>query len=160
MRRKDAPAMERMMAELAAFHKDKAVATAEHFIAYCLGAHRLNRAWIAFVGKAPVGFAVTYDWMNFVRGKPARTIDLLYVEKAFRGQGVGKSLVATIAQDSLKKGLLRLNVSAAKANAKANEFYKRLGFEKGVNRSHKYALEAPALSRLAKAKTLLPPKLG
>jgi ribosomal protein S18 acetylase RimI-like enzyme len=152
MRTKDAAAVTRMMKGLQAFHEDVSVTTAKHFLTYCLGTKALSKTWIACHGRAPVGFAVTHDWMNFVRAKPMRTMTLLYVEEKFRGLGVGQALVLALIKDAVAKGFLRLDTSAAKHNRQANDFYKKLGFQKRKAYSHHYAIEGAALLQLTKYK--------
>jgi GNAT superfamily N-acetyltransferase len=128
------------MEELAAYHGDKPAITAKHFEKYALGPKALSSILVAFSDGKPIGFAAFFDWMNFVRGTPVRTLDLLYVQQGFRGTGVGKLLVGRIASDALKNGIERLDTSAAKTNAAANACYKRLGFEQRNKPSNAYWL--------------------
>ncbi len=153
MRRADSPAVAVMMKKLAAHHGDKMEVSAEDFSRHCLGPGRLNQTWIAFSDNTPAGFATTYDWMNFARGIPVRTLDLLFVEAKFRGQKIGRMLVSAIARDCLKKGFPRLDVSALAENQEANQFYDKLNF---VNRDdgrqrHYYKLNLAGLKKLAHA---------
>ncbi len=150
MRREDAKAMARMMAGLQAYHGDKSVTKAQHFIDYCLGPKRLSNAWIAFAGKTPAGFAITSDRMNFVHAKPDRTLNLLYIEDGYRHNGIGTTLIARVAADSIKQGFLCLNISAAPNNRIANLAYRRLGFILNPRRQKKYKIEDSALRQLAK----------
>lgn len=153
MRRKDAAAVAKMMLELAAFHGDVSRTTPQHFIDHCLGAKKLGDAWIAFVDKKPAGFAVTYDWMNFVRVRKGRAIDLLYVKNGYRGQGIGAALIAAVAKDAVKKGIQRVNASAQARNKNANAFYKSLGFERS-HPSNRYGIDGKALKRLSEQKDI------
>ena len=150
MIRKDAKKLAEMMFELAAFHGDKSPTKAEHFIKYCLGAKKLGTAWVAFVGSEYAGFAVTYEWMNFVRANPGRALDLLYVRDEYRGRRVGHAIVSAIAEDALKKGITRINTSAVKTNKKAKAFYEKVGFDTRSNNSHRYVIEGDKLKRIAK----------
>lgn len=139
-----------MMRALAALHEDKAVVGAKEFVSFCLGAQALAKTHIAWIKNTPVGFAVSFDWMNFVRGFPVRTLDLLYISEKHRHLGIGRKLVATLAKDALRRGILRLDTSAAKKNAAANLFYKKLGFQKTAPTSNKYKIEGKAnLSHLS-----------
>ncbi|MGB9153525.1 MAG: GNAT family N-acetyltransferase [Alphaproteobacteria bacterium] len=145
--------MVKMMRGLQAFHGVACVTKAEHFSTYCLGPKALSKAWVAFNGSTPIGFAVARDWMHFPHAKLMRTIDLLYVEEGLRGCGVGKALIATMTKDALKKGVLRLGIGAAKSNRLANELYQTLGFQKGKPYTHQYGIEGKALLKLTKIKT-------
>ncbi|MDE2030471.1 MAG: GNAT family N-acetyltransferase [Alphaproteobacteria bacterium] len=144
--------MAKMMRALQIFHGDKSRATADHFVDYCLGAKKLNAAWIALADGMPAGFAVTRDWMNLVRAKPTRTLDLLYVEEKFRGCSIGTAIVSAIAAHALKQGFLRFDTSAATSNKGANVFYKSLGFEQTKHKSNRYAIDGAAMNRLAEQK--------
>lgn len=139
------------MRTLAALHGDKAVVGAKDFVSFCLGRQALAKTHVAWMKNEPVGFAVSFDWMNFVRGFPVRTLDLLYVSEKHRRFGVGRELVATLAKDALKKGILRLDTSASKKNPAANLFYKKLNFQKTSSASNKYKLAGKtSLARLAR----------
>ena len=141
MRRGDEVALSRMMARLAAFHGDKSVVSPQHFVDHCLKAGSPNTAWIATAQGKPVGFAITYDWMNFVRGHRVRTVDLLFVEAAFRGQGIGHALLDALTRDATRRGIGRIDVTAQKANKNANAFYRAYGFEKRpAPKNNRYAL--------------------
>jgi ribosomal protein S18 acetylase RimI-like enzyme len=150
MRRKDASTIARMMKGLAAFHGDESNVTAKHFVQYCLSRDKLSDAWIAFIGDKPAGFITTYDWINFHRLMKVRKIDLLYVEGAFRGLGVGAALIDKVIKDASLKKIKRIDIGASKKNRYANSFYSRLGFEKRVPYSNEYKIEGAALKKLSK----------
>jgi ribosomal protein S18 acetylase RimI-like enzyme len=150
MRRQNAKAVAKMMGGLQEFHGDKSLTKPQHFIDYCLGPRRLCRAWIAYAGKSPAGFAITSDRMNFVHAKPDRTLNLLYVEEAYRHSGIGSALIARVADDSIKQGFMRLNISASPSNRIANLAYRKLGFILNPRRQNKYKIEDSALRQLAK----------
>lgn len=135
-----------MMGKLARFHGDKPKATAAHFTRHAFGRAALSHVWIAFVGKQPIGFAATYDWMNFVRGKPTRTLDLLFVEETYRTQGIGQSLIKALAADANAKGFSRVVTSANKKNKAAQLCYLHLGFKEHKIMHKKYVIEDKALS--------------
>ncbi len=151
MRRKDAETLAEMMGKLAAFHGDKPVVTAKDFVDGCLGPNAMSIAMVAFMQSKPVGFAIAFDWMNFVRGIRVRTLDLLFVDENCRSMGVGKSLLAAMAEDALENGVQRLDTSAAKGNRKAKAFYERLGFSQRDKSSYRYWIKGEkALRRLFK----------
>jgi len=151
--RKDAPSLAKMMGKLARFHGDKPKAPAAQFIRHAFGRAALSQVWIAFVEKKPIGFAVTYDWMNFVRGKPTRTLDLLFVEEACRAQGVGQALIKALAADAKAKGFSRVTTSASKNNTSAQMCYLHLGFKEHKIMHKKFVAEGMALAKIAGKKS-------
>jgi ribosomal protein S18 acetylase RimI-like enzyme len=151
MRRADTPAMARMMNDLMIFHGDQPQAKPAHFAQQCLGKHRLVDSWVAVVARQPIGFVVTYDWFNFVRGTAARTIDLLYIDPDHRRSGIGKLLLVAVAKDAQAKGCTRLRVGARKTNKAANRFYHGLGFERRPENSATYAADEWVMKGLTKS---------
>ena len=89
--------------------------------------------------------------MNFLRGKKVRHIDLIFVEEAFRNQGIGQMLIKYAAQHAIANGCQRMDVGAQENNLGANQFYKALGFEGNMNSSMKYKIQDQALANLAKS---------
>lgn len=151
MRRADAPAMALMMNDLMIFHGDQPRSKPAHFAKQCLGKHRLVDAWVVLIERKPVGFVVTYDWFNFVRGKSVRTIDLLYIDPEHRRSGIGKLLLAAVAKNAKAKGCGRLRVGARKTNKAANRFYSGIGFERRLENSVNYAADEQVINTLAKS---------
>ncbi len=147
MRKSDAKLVAKMMRKLAVLHGDKPKTSGRHFTKYTLGQTPLSMAWIAYAGKIPAGFAVAYDWMNFVRGKPTRTLDLLFVDEEYRGRGIGAALIKATAADACAKGISRVMTSANNGNKAAQKYYCRLGFTEHAITHKKYVLEGKALAK-------------
>lgn len=128
-RTKDAEAVAAMMGELAAFHGEEAAATAVDVLRHASGIGRISTLWVASRHGEPLGFAATYDWMNYVGGFPVRHIDLLFVREGARRCGVGRALIAALARDAASSGCRRITVGAEPDNEGANGFYRGMGFE-------------------------------
>lgn len=128
MRRGDADTICKMMASLAAHHGDLSKTRAADFVIYGVGAGRMATIWFALMGRNPAGFAITYDWIDFVRGHRVRNIDALFVEEHYRKRGVGSALIGKIVTDAKMLACQRVTVGAAKDNLAANSFYQNLGF--------------------------------
>lgn len=105
---------------------------------------------MAFVNNNPVGFALTYDRMNFVRGKITRTLDLLFVEETHRHKGIGRGLIAAVVRNMLSEGHTRLAVGAAENNPASNLFYQGLGLTPRTDKAKQYVIQGNALKRFAK----------
>ena len=55
-------------------------------------------------------------------------VNKIIVDNAYRGQGIGKHLIALYEQASLEQGLKKSQLKALVDNKDANAFYKRLGY--------------------------------
>lgn len=60
--------------------------------------------------------------------KKAR-LNALFVEEAWRGQGIGSKLMSKIIHHCKRKRLHKLFLLVKKSNAEAKTFYKKMGFE-------------------------------
>ena len=149
MQSADADVIARMIKELAAFHDDVSTVGAADVLTYGLGVGRLATVWLALSGHDPAGFAVAYDWMNFVRGSPVRHIDLLFVDDRFRRRGIGSALIRRIVRDAKVSNCDRVSVGAADDNPTANAFYVKLGFEPRDDSARQYRVAGASLDRMA-----------
>jgi ribosomal protein S18 acetylase RimI-like enzyme len=149
MRTADLTAVAEMTQALAAFHGDSATVNARYMREHCLGPNKLGAVLVAISGRHPVGFVLTYDWMNFVRSIRIRHIDLMFVQAEFRRRGVGEALMKTAAVLAIEEGCSRLTVSAQSDNEQANGFYQKLGFESRPDDANRYRLTAAGLQALA-----------
>jgi ribosomal protein S18 acetylase RimI-like enzyme len=150
MRTADLTAVADMTQALADFHGDTATVNARYMREHCLGPKKLGAVLVAISGRHPVGFVLTYDWMNFVRNIRVRHIDLMFVQADFRRRGVGESLMKTAAALAIEEGCGRLTVSAQSNNEQANSFYQKLGFESRPDDANRYQLTAAGLLALSK----------
>lgn len=141
----DATVVLSMLEKLAAFHGDKAFASIDQVLQECD-----SSSLIACHEESVIGFLISYDWMNFIRGKKIRHIDLIFIEEPFRNKGIGKMLIKYCAQSALEDGCQRLDVGALESNTDANKFYSALGFESSTINSMKYRIQDNALADLAK----------
>lgn len=146
MRRGDAKAIAGMMRKLSDFHRDKSTVTADDVMSQCLGPHKRGHVWIAVCDKRPVGFVYAFDAYDFVINGLKRDLNLLYVDKAFRRQGIGEALVNCVAKDAVAKKCAVLFVKAVSSNKSANAFYANVGMEKHVAKRQKSKFVARGLT--------------
>lgn len=113
------------------FHLDPAIPTER--------AHAIKRAWVrsyltrqrgeqllaACMGERPVGFLAVLE--TKLKGKEARVIDLIGVDHAQQGHGVGKSLVGAFLVECTKRGVLAV-VGTQAANLPSLRLYESMGF--------------------------------
>jgi GNAT superfamily N-acetyltransferase len=74
----------------------------------------------------------------------------LFVRPEARGRGVGKALIAALAQEAVERGYQRVAWSVREWNTPSIGFYKSLGAEPQLGWVG-YRLSGPALTRLAEA---------
>lgn len=76
---------------------------------------------------AAVGFALYFHNYSTWRGRQGLYLEDLYVEPARRGHGIGRQLLARLAQLALERGCARMEWAVLDWNAPAIAFYTRLG---------------------------------
>lgn len=76
---------------------------------------------------APIGFALWYYTFSTFRGRHGIWLEDLYVSPTARGKGVGKALMATLAERCAKEELARLEWWVLDWNKTAIDFYTSLG---------------------------------
>lgn len=94
------------------------------------------------------GFALFYGTFSTWLCRPGLWLEDLYVSPAYRGAGVGRALLAHLAQVAVERGCGRLEWSALYWNTPALEFYEALGAER-LHEWHGFRLDGEALERLA-----------
>jgi GNAT superfamily N-acetyltransferase len=87
------------------------------------------RFWslIAEHESKPAGFAVYFTSYSTWRGHHGIRLEDLYVTPTLRGQGIGKALLARLAQIAIEQGCPRLEWDVLDWNAPAIVVYERLG---------------------------------
>src|SRR4051794_23327695 len=90
------------------------------------GPHPVAEAVLAAVGGEPVGFALFYPTYSTVVGRSGIHLEDLYVRPGHRGSGVGRLLLAHLAEQALRRGG-RLEWWVLRTNAAALRVYRRLG---------------------------------
>jgi GNAT superfamily N-acetyltransferase len=76
---------------------------------------------------APAGFALYFYNYSTWRGRPGIYIEDLFVRPAFRGRGIGKSLLAAVAAIAVAESCPRLEWAVLDWNTLAIDFYKSVG---------------------------------
>jgi GNAT superfamily N-acetyltransferase len=82
---------------------------------------------LAEVAGRAVGFAVWFYNFSTFRGRHGIFLEDLYVRPAARGQGVGKALLAGLAERCLREDLARLEWAVLDWNAPSIDFYRAQG---------------------------------
>lgn len=115
--------------ELAEYEKapDEARATPEDILRDGFSEHPKFRCVIAEWDGRPAGFALFFTNYSTWRGRPGIYLEDVFVRPAFRQKGIGRALLAHLAQTALREGCARFEWQVLDWNTPAIEFYQSLG---------------------------------
>ena len=99
----------------------------------------------------PAGFAIWFFNFPTFAGRRGIYLEDLFVRPAFRGRGIGKALLAHLANLCVENGWSRLQWSVLDWNTPSIDFYRSLGAEM-MDEWKLCKVTGAALSQLAKAK--------
>ncbi|MDR1348855.1 MAG: GNAT family N-acetyltransferase [Prevotellaceae bacterium] len=85
---------------------------------------------IGLIGNKIVGFCSLTINNNLWQGGNLGYIDELIVDENFRGQGIGKTLMAEITKIARENNCKQIELSSAFHRKEAHQFYKNSGYEK------------------------------
>jgi GNAT superfamily N-acetyltransferase len=97
----------------------------------------------------PVGFAVWFFNFSTFSGRTGVYLEDLFVRPAHRGKGIGKALLAHLANECVSNGWARLQWAVLDWNTPSIHFYKSLGAVL-IDEWTGCRLDGPALTALAK----------
>ena len=146
----DAASIVTLLGELAAYGKAPEFNLNEtHVLRDMFGA--ACHCELAFLDGEPVGIAVWFWIYKSFRAARGLFVEDLYVREGFRGEGLGKALLAHLAGKARNAGGF-LEWQVLDWNSRAISFYKMLGAQ-AVPHWLNYRLEGEALKRLAQSET-------
>jgi len=125
----DIPTILRFIRELATYERepDAVLATEADLLRDGFGPTPRFCALIAEHDGAPAGFALYFTSYSTWRGHHGIRLEDLYVTPSLRGKGIGKALLARLAQIAIDEGCPRLEWDVLDWNAPAIAIYERLG---------------------------------
>jgi len=85
-------------------------------------------AFLAFVGRQPVGFATCFGGYSTFRARPLWNIHDIAVLAQWRGRGIGAALIRHIADQARAAGCCKLTLEVREDNPSAAALYRREGF--------------------------------
>ncbi len=106
----------------------KVSSTTDNFLRFGFGAQPAFHTLIAEQGAAAVGLSLWFYDFSTWRGSLGVYLQDLYVDRALRGTGLGRRLLAATARLGVADGATHLRLSVATDNAAARQFYHHLGF--------------------------------
>ncbi|MHA6494498.1 N-acetyltransferase family protein [Pseudomonas borbori] len=139
-----------LVRELAEYEKlsDQVVADPEQMAEHLFGHRPYAEVLVGEVDGRPEGFALFFHNYSTFLGKPGIYLEDLYVRSHARGFGLGKALLAALAQLAVTRKCGRLEWSVLDWNAPAIGFYEQLG-AKPLDAWTVYRLTGAALEDIA-----------
>lgn len=127
---------------------DSVSATEERLRASLFGEHPRAEAILAYEGDKPVGYAIYFFIYSSFTALPGLYLEDLFVLPESRGSGVGRHLLAFLANKAVERGCCRMEWAVLNWNEPAIRFYENLGAE-AMNKWTVYRLTGVKLDGLA-----------
>jgi len=126
--KEDAKHIHRLITELAVYEEleNEMVATVED-LATSIFDKKQAEVIMAELDGEVVGYALYFYSYSTFLAKAGIYLEDLYVEKAHRGKGIGKTLLSHLAKITVDSGFGRLEWSVLDWNKPAIDFYKSIG---------------------------------
>lgn len=153
----DLPLTAQLIRELAEYeHLSHEVRFSEAALGqYLFGSRPMAEVVIAEADGAPCGFALFFHNFSSFEGRPGIYLEDLFVRPEMRGRGLGKALLAHLAQLAVERGCARLEWAVLDWNAPSIGFYRSLG-ARPRDEWTVMRLDGPALAQLAAEPGRLP----
>jgi GNAT superfamily N-acetyltransferase len=125
----DVPNILRCIRGLAEYERlaDQCVATEALLRESLFGASPAAEVVLAMRGDEPAGFALWFRSYSTFLARPGIYLEDLFVKPSFRGQGIGRRLLAHLARVAVERGYGRLEWAVLDWNVDAIRFYSALG---------------------------------
>ncbi len=124
----DAEQILELILALAEFEKlsHEVVADADTLRRTLFGKRRVAEVLIAEYAGRTAGFALFFQSFSTFVGRPGIYLEDLFVKPEFRGNGIGREILAFLARLAVERNCGRLEWAVLDWNTRAIEFYKRL----------------------------------
>jgi GNAT superfamily N-acetyltransferase len=125
----DVPQIRHFIVELATYEKlaHEAVATDEGLREHLFGTTPRAEVVFACWDSQPVGFALYFHNFSTFTGRPGIYLEDLYVRPDQRGRGIGRVLMAYLAQLAVTRNCARFEWAVLDWNEEAIRFYRSIG---------------------------------
>ena len=125
----DVPLVLSFIRKLAEYEKlsHQVVATEDLLREGLFGPRRVAEVVLAYLDSQPVGFALFFHNFSTFIGRPGIYLEDLFVEPEHRGKGIGKALLAYVANLAVERGCGRFEWAVLDWNTPSIDFYKSLG---------------------------------
>jgi GNAT superfamily N-acetyltransferase len=128
--------------------KHEVVATEARLRETLFGETRYAEVIFAVVEDQPVGFALYFHNYSTFLAKPGLYLEDLFVVPSHRGKGLGKALLAALAQIAVERDCGRLDWNVLDWNQPAIDFYTAIGAV-AVSEWNTFRMTGDALETLA-----------
>lgn len=117
---------------VAAYHEFEGIALAPgvraEAVARLLGGDNLGRIWLIITAGEVAGYiALAFGYSIEFAGRDA-FVDEFFIAEAFRGRGIGRTVLQLVAVEAEHLGLRALHLEVAKTNTRAARLYTGAGF--------------------------------
>jgi GNAT superfamily N-acetyltransferase len=125
----DTEAIFALIQELAHYEKltHQVTGTPQALAEHLFGTPTYAEAIVAESQGQLIGFALFFKNYSTFLTKPGLYLEDLYVQEAYRGQGIGKALLKAVAQIAQERGYGRMEWSVLDWNETAIAFYQKMG---------------------------------
>jgi GNAT superfamily N-acetyltransferase len=125
----DVPVILSLIKGLADYERmdDEVVATEEGLRANLFGDRPAAEVVLAYVDDTVVGFALFFHNFSTFLGCPGLYLEDLFVVPSWRGRGIGRMLLAHLADIAMRRGCGRMEWAVLDWNEPAIGFYERMG---------------------------------
>ncbi len=149
-RPEDVPRIHQLVVDLATYERaaEQVRATPEQLAEALFGPQPAAYALVAEQAGTVVGFALYFRNFSTWEGVHGIYLEDLYVTPEVRGLGLGKALLAALAEIAVERGYARLDWAVLNWNQPSIDFYSRLGAAP-MDEWLTFRLTGPALRQLA-----------
>ena len=146
----DLPLILQLIRELAEYERELELVTISEadLLRDGFGAHPKFRALIAEWDDQSAGYALFFGFYSTWEGRPGLFLEDLFVRSRFRGRGIGKALLASVARIAQQENCYAMRWEVLDWNQPAIELYQSMG-GKFLDRWRSVLLKDEALRRLA-----------
>jgi GNAT superfamily N-acetyltransferase len=125
----DVPLILQFIRELAEYEQlaDACVATEDDLRANLFGPGAVAHTVLAYFDSEPAGFALYFFNFSTFLGRPGLYLEDLFVKPVFRKRGIGRALLACLAQIAVDRGCGRMEWSVLNWNELALRVYRGIG---------------------------------
>ena len=123
----DIPLLLTSIRSMAAFEDLTVAATEESLRNALFGDQPSGSFLLVFSGRKPIGYVTYFFTFSSMGGKRGLWLDDLFLDADYRGQGIGKAIMAHLAQIALDQDCGRFELMVRDWNEPAIRFYEKLG---------------------------------
>jgi len=147
----DVPLVLKFIENLAEYEKMLAEVTATHeLLDYWLFERKAAEVLFAIIDGKAVGFALYFTNFSTFLGKAGLYLEDVYVPPEYRGQGIGKAIIAELARIAVARGYGRMEWACLDWNESSIDFFHSIGAVQ-MSEWTTYRLTGDSLARLSES---------